>query len=141
MLKRFTVKNYKNFKDEISIDFEKSAGYQFSTDCIADGLITKMLIYGRNATGKTNLGKAFLDISATMSDLHRYVSKGIFLNADSPEDAASFTYVFQFGERELIYKYRRVSSLELRAEELIIDKTTIYTCDFAEKNMNLLIWR
>ena len=29
MLKKFTLKNYKNFKDEISIDFENTAGYQF----------------------------------------------------------------------------------------------------------------
>ena len=32
MLKKFTVQNYKNFKDEISIDFENIAGYQFGTD-------------------------------------------------------------------------------------------------------------
>jgi hypothetical protein len=48
MLKKFTLKNYKNFKDEISIDFENTAGYQFSTDCINDGTISKMLIYGTN---------------------------------------------------------------------------------------------
>ena len=28
MLKKFTLKNYKNFKDEITIDFENIAGYQ-----------------------------------------------------------------------------------------------------------------
>ena len=52
MLKRFTVRNYKNFRNEITIDFSNIAAYQFSTDCIYDGLITKMLIYGRNATEK-----------------------------------------------------------------------------------------
>ena len=62
MLKKFSVKNYKNFKDEICIDFCDIAGYQFSTDCISDGMISKMLIYGRNATGKTNLGRALTDI-------------------------------------------------------------------------------
>ena len=44
MLKRFTLKNYKNFKDEITIDFENIAGYQFNTDCLSDGVIGKMLI-------------------------------------------------------------------------------------------------
>lgn len=43
MLNKFTLKNYKNFKDEIVIDFEKIAGYQFSTDCIIDGTISKIL--------------------------------------------------------------------------------------------------
>lgn len=44
MLKKFTLKNYKNFKDEISIDFENIAGYQFSTDCIIDGIISKISV-------------------------------------------------------------------------------------------------
>lgn len=35
MLKKFTVKNYKNFKDEISLDFSKIAGYQFNKDCLS----------------------------------------------------------------------------------------------------------
>lgn len=43
MLNKFTLKNYKNFKDEIVIDFEKIAGYQFNTDCIIDGTISKIL--------------------------------------------------------------------------------------------------
>ena len=62
MLKAFTLRNYKNFKDEITIDFENIRDYSFQKDCISDGIITKMLICGRNATGKTNLGKALLDI-------------------------------------------------------------------------------
>lgn len=47
MLKKFALSNYKNFRDEIKIDFENIAGYQFSTDCISDNIITKMLIYGK----------------------------------------------------------------------------------------------
>lgn len=62
MLKRFEVTNYKNFKEKIMIDFSNVDGYQFSTDCITEQLISKMIIYGRNATGKTNFGKALLDI-------------------------------------------------------------------------------
>ena len=45
MLKAFKLRNYKNFKDEISINFEDIAGYQFSTDCISDGILSKMIIY------------------------------------------------------------------------------------------------
>lgn len=130
MLKKFTLKNYKNFKDEICIDFENTAGYQFSTDCIVDGKISKMLIYGRNATGKTNLGKALIDICATLLGAWRYIDRGIFLNADSMEETATFSYEFRFENNELVYRYARFSNQELRNEELIIDGKTIFICDF-----------
>ncbi|TGY00853.1 ATP-binding protein [Hominisplanchenecus murintestinalis] len=130
MLKKFTLKNYKNFKDEISIDFENTAGYQFSTDCITDGIISKMLIYGRNATGKTNLGKALIDIYITMFGGRHYIDTGIFLNADSIDKAADFSYEFRFESNELVYRYARFSNQELRDEELIIDGKTIFSCDF-----------
>ena len=42
MLKKFCLKNYKTFKNEIVIDFSNIAGYQFSTDCISNGLISVM---------------------------------------------------------------------------------------------------
>lgn len=130
MLKKFTLKNYKNFKDKISIDFENTAGYQFSTDCITDGTISKMLIYGRNATGKTNLGKALIDICATLFGGRRYIDTGIFLNADSMEEIATFSYEFKFENNELAYRYTRFSNQEIRDEELIIDGKTIFVCDF-----------
>lgn len=130
MLRKFTLKNYKNFKDEISIDFENTAGYQFSTDCITDGTISKMLIYGRNSTGKTNLGKAIIDICTTMFGGRRYVDTGVFLNADSIEKAATFSYQFRFENNELVYRYARFSYQELRNEELLINKKTIFSCDF-----------
>ncbi len=130
MLKKFTLKNYKNFKDEISIDFENTAGYQFSTDCITDGTISKMLIYGRNATGKTNLGKALGDISVTIFGTRRYVDTGVFLNADSIDQKATFSYKFRFEDSELVYRYARFSNQELRDEELFINGRTIFSCDF-----------
>ncbi len=136
MLKKFTLKNYKNFKDEISIDFENTAGYQFSTDCITDGTISKMLIYGRNATGKTNLGKALIDIGTTMFGVRRYVDTGVILNADSIDETANFSYEFRFGNNELIYRYARFSNQELRNEELRINRKTIFSCDFENNNFN-----
>lgn len=136
MLKKFVVKNYKNFKDEITIDFENIAGYQFNMDCLSEGIIGKMLIYGRNATGKTNLGKALLDIGLTMFGGTRYAGNGIFLNADSIEDAAVFQYEFRFGDVDLGYKYSRLSNQELRDEELFIDGKSIFKCNFSSQKYN-----
>ena len=133
MLRKFTLRNYRNFKDEITIDFEITAGYQFSTDCITDGIISKMLIYGRNATGKTNLGKALMDIYVSVFGGVCYLDNGNYLNGDSSEDSASFTYEFRFDDRELVYRYARLSNKELKSEELIIDKKTIFKCNFENK--------
>ena len=136
MLKKFTVKNYKNFKEEISIDFSNTAGYQFSTDCLYEGLISKMLIYGRNATGKTNLGKALTDICSTMLQAPRFMHDGVFLNADSEEESAVFTYEFDFQGQHLIYQYARFSDFELQWEKLWIDDRVIFECDFSLRKFN-----
>ena len=125
MLKAFKLRNYKNFKDEISINFEDIAGYQFSTDCISDGILSKMIIYGRNATGKTNLGNAIMDITKMLFQIG-YKNEDIFINADATEDFASFSYSFQFDNNEIIYRYTRFSNFDLRDEELIIDGISIY---------------
>lgn len=130
MLKKFTVKNYKNFKDEISLDFSKIAGYQFNKDCLSKGLIGKMLIYGRNATGKTNFGRALLDIERLMYDMSRNGEKSVLINADSRDDTAKFIYEFKFGNDEVIYKYSRFANAELCDEELSINGNVIFKCDF-----------
>lgn len=133
MLKKFSLRNYKNFKDNICIDFENIAGYQFSTDCIADNKITKMLIYGRNATGKTNLGKAVMDIKTSMLGDILYADDENYLNADSKENYAAFSYTFQFDDKELTYKYTKFSNQGLRDEELIVDKIAIFKCNFENR--------
>lgn len=130
MLKKFVLSNFKNFRDEIKIDFEDIAGYQFSTDCISDNIITKMLIYGKNATGKTNLGRALVDIAFLMIVEPVYVENSMILNADSSEDYAKFSYTFGFGDDEIIYQYTRFSNRELRDEELIINGISVFKCDF-----------
>lgn len=130
MLKKFTVKNYKNFKDEISLDFSNIAGYQFNMDCLSMGLIGKMLIYGRNATGKTNFGRALLDIKRLMYDMSRNGEKSVLINADSRDDTAKFMYEFKFGNDEVIYKYSRFANTDLCDEELSINGNIIFKCDF-----------
>lgn len=129
MLKKFELRNYKNFKDTIVVDFSKVGGYQFGTDCIHNGTIGKMLIYGRNATGKTNLGVALMNIALTLFTKGR-AAEGVFLNADSDEDVAYFAYTFQFGTDEVLYRYHRLSEFTLEKEELYVNGKKIFKCDF-----------
>ena len=62
MLRKFSVKNYKNFKDSLSLDFTDVRDYKFNENCVKNGIINKMIVYGRNAEGKSNLGTALYDI-------------------------------------------------------------------------------
>lgn len=67
MLQTFEMKNYKNFRKWVKLDFTKVGGYKFNADCVNNQLISKMIIYDRNATGKTNLGSAIFDIGNMMA--------------------------------------------------------------------------
>lgn len=124
MLKKFTVSNYKNFKDEISLDFSKIGEYSFNADCLS-----MKLIYGRNATGKTNFGRALLDIKILLYGMFRNDENSVLINADS-QDTAKFIYEFQFGSDEVVYKYSRFANTELCDEELYINGEAIFKCDF-----------
>lgn len=134
MLKKFEVTNYKNFKDTICIDLKKTAGYQFNSKCVTNGLISKMLIYGRNATGKTNLGKAVMDICSVFGNRPRFMNDRDYLNADSIAETADFSYQFQFDDTEVIYQYSRLSTLKMSSEKLIIDGKMIFSCDYIQNN-------
>ena len=47
--------------------FHKVGGYKFNEDCLSNNILSKVLIYGRNATGKSNLGLALFDITKNLS--------------------------------------------------------------------------
>lgn len=125
MLKKFTVSNFKNFKDEISLDFSKIGEYSFNADCLS-----MRLIYGRNATGKTNFGRALLDIKILLYGMFRNDENCVLINADSQKDTAKFIYEFQFGNDEVVYKYSRFENRNLCDEELYINGEAIFKFDF-----------
>ena len=60
MLCKFKVKGYKGFDNEIVLDFEKHKDYQFNKNLIKDDVINKAIIYGKNGSGKTNIGFGFI---------------------------------------------------------------------------------
>lgn len=131
MLKRFEVSNYRTFEKMISIDFSNVGGYQFNQDCITDNIMSKMIVYGRNATGKTNFGNAILDIVNILvpgNIWNPYDDN--FLNADSDKAYAEFKYVFQFGEDEIQYSYKKVTNEKLLDERLIINNKDSFYMEF-----------
>lgn len=134
MLKRFVVRNYKGFKDDISIDFSKYRDYQFNRHVIKNGLLTKSVIYGKNSTGKTNLGLGLFDITLHLVDKqqspHEYAN---YLNASSIESSATFEYTFIFSDQEVQYRYKKKNANQLLFEELFINQKRVFSYAYSSK--------
>ena len=130
MLKYFICRNYKNF-DEVKIDFMDVGEYDFQTDCLVDNYIGKCLIYGRNGTGKTNLGRAISDIKGIIDP--NWVFDGNndnILYSKASVDAIDFEYALSLVGKDVIYRYSRHSDGSLINEELLIDCESAYKCCF-----------
>ena len=129
MIKQFIVENYKNFGAPLVINFDAIGGYQFNKECLCEDSIGKMLVYGRNGTGKTNLGHAIMDIALAPGFLIRN-DKSNFLNADNENDFASFSYTFQFGKDTIIYKYEKTSYANYKSEILFLNDIEVFNFDY-----------
>ena len=68
MLKRFSVENFKGFKDKITLDLGLPSNYSFNSEIIENGCVSKGIIYGINSCGKSNLGLAIFDIITHLTE-------------------------------------------------------------------------
>lgn len=133
MLINFEVRNYKTFNGSIGIDFSDVCGYKFNQACITNNVLSKVLIYGRNATGKTNLGGAIQDIYYTLFSLNN--RRTALLNADTKGEEIFFSYTFKFGDDVLKYEYSRSEADRLLTESLFLNGDIVYKYDFSKRIM------
>ena len=139
MLVSFSIKNYKSFKEEAILNFEDSHDYKYNTQCIKNGLLTKIIIYGANASGKSNFGFALFDIVGLLTDKNtdnRQNDEQSFINADSDSDVATFKYVFKNKKDKIVYLYKKKSPRNITYEELYINDCKIYAYNFETKNFD-----
>ena len=78
MLKLFEVTGFKNFENTIHLDFSDIRDYKFNDFCIVDGLLSKLIVYGKNSVGKSNLGLALFDIVSHLTTNN--VTPGLLLS-------------------------------------------------------------
>lgn len=127
MLIFFSVKNFRQFREEIVFDFSKVRDYQFSPNCVKNGFVNKAIIYGKNAAGKTNLMEAMQDILYTTRG--RYVGRPdySYRNADSADDETIvFHYSFLLNNTFIDYQYEKTDFVHVVAEKLVFDDTIIF---------------
>lgn len=137
MLKSFTVSNYKSFRDEIYFDLSNTRDYEFNNYLITNGILNKSIIYGKNASGKTNFGFALFDIVAHLSDKTHSRNNRFYLNANSKSNIAVFKYNFCFGKTNFVYEYGKTSDIELAYERVFVNDELVFDYDM-QNNIELL---
>ena len=131
MLKKFSVENFKGFKDRITLDIGTPSNYGFHPEVIEGNCITKGIIYGINGCGKSNLGLAIFDIITHLTEKQKLLqSYDFYLNMSGRKSFAEFEYTFVFDGHELVYRYSKTAVDALREESLSIDGKEVIYYDF-----------
>ena len=121
MLRKFSVENFKGFRDKITLDIGSPSNYSFNSEIIENGCVTKGIIYGINSCGKSNLGLAIFDIITHLTEKQKlFPSYDFYLNMSGRKSFAEFEYTFAFGEHEVIYQYGKtdVNTLKWKRGDL-----------------------
>ena len=131
MLKKFSVENFKGFKDRITLDIGTPSNYGFHPEVIEGNCITKGIIYGINGCGKSNLGLAIFDIITHLTEKQKLLQNyDFYLNMSGRKSFAEFEYTFVFDGHELVYRYSKTAVDALREESLSIDGKEVIYYDF-----------
>ena len=122
MLKKFEVQGFKNFENKFTLDLSKAHNYDFNKEMVEDSTVKVCSIFGKNSSGKSNLGLALLDAINHLTDDREKTSidANPYLNLNR-NDFAEFTYYFSFGKDELIYNYRKAAAEEMLYERIDIN--------------------
>ena len=135
MLKKFSVENFKGFKDKITLDIGTPSNYSFNSEIIENGCITKGIIYGINSCGKSNLGLAIFDIITHLTEKKKLLgSYDFYLNMSGRKSFAEFEYTFVFDGHEVVYKYSKMDVNSLKSESLSIDGKEVIFFDFLTRD-------
>lgn len=130
MLKMFKVKNFKNFENELILDLSKVGDYDFNEQAIQGNLVKTALIYGKNGSGKTNLGHALFDIILHLTDKQKNLRNYRLYGNLNKKDVTEFTYIFEFSGSELMYRYVKSAPQTLLSEQVYINGTEKLSYDY-----------
>ena len=150
MLAEFKVRNYKNFKDELQFSLKSAKNYEFRQEVLQNGIIKDAVVIGYNASGKTNLGLAMMDITAHLTDKFekRDGNNLFYANLYNEEDVVSFVYQFKFDQSVLEYAYEKRNEVQVMRESVKIDGKKVIVNDGqtcfvhlkGSENLNLDNW-
>ena len=131
MLKKFDVEGFKSFENKFTLDLSKAHNYYSNREIVDNGIIRVCSIFGKNGSGKSNIGLALLDAMNHLTDSIEKTSIAInpYINLDR-NDFAEFTYYFSFGNDDIIYNYRKAAVDELLYERVDINGNIAIEYDY-----------
>jgi len=128
MLIKFEVENFRGFKDKLSFDLSNVKGYDFNRECVENGTIKKSIIYGKNGSGKSNLGIAITDLLNHLLDISNLQNPHFhshYKHGDRADETTKFEYTFKFGNNIVKYSYEKDGVSTLLNEFLVINDKKI----------------
>lgn len=150
MLAGFEVRNYKNFRDNLQFSLESGKNYEFNEAAIYNGIIKDSVIVGYNAAGKTNLGRAIMDIVINLTDKRKIneTSNLFYSNLYNKDEVVSFVYKFKFDTSFVEYAYEKKNEIQVMRESVRIDGKKVIANDGqtcfvklkGSENLNLDNW-
>lgn len=126
MLLEFTVGNYLSFKEQVTLSLEASSVSEYPENTFSAGkhtLLKSAVVYGANASGKSNLMLAFMDMrrlvrdSAKMSSTDTFRVQPFLLNTYTATAPCFFEILFLVDGMRYRYGFE-VSTTSVHAEWL-----------------------
>lgn len=134
MLKLFRVTNFKNYKDTVELSLETANQYDFNMAAVENNIVKHAIIYGENASGKTNIGYALFDIVIHLTDNNRKLQNyRLYKHMDCQNKPVVFHYEFLINGVSVIYDYEKVSCQVLLRESLKINGREVLNYDYERK--------
>ena len=139
MLKHFEVVNFRGFESRLVFDLS-ARDYAFNKGIVKDSIVNKALIYGKNGTGKSNLGFALFDIIFHLTDKEKLnpAYAVYYRNLNGIGKPVEFRYEFSFDNDEVIYEYSKVDQNELIEESLIINGKRVIFFNYFHRDNNFI---
>lgn len=139
MLTRFEVANYKGFKDAMIWDLYTTRDYSYSKELIKNKTAKNSIVFGKNASGKSSLCAAVVDITTHLLDAEKDSTPPHMLTyIGNDTHIMSFRYDFLFGNRKVTYVYAKTNKREMVIEELYVNKKKVLRHDFVNEEENFI---
>ena len=127
MLAKFSVKNFRGFRDKIELDLTRHSNYEFNLYAIKDDIIKNGIIYGPNGSGKSNFSLAIFDIVYHLSQ--KWKEPNYYANYTYAGDLnlkVEFEYTFRFDGQTVEYSYAKNYQGLLTAESMSVDGKLVF---------------